>query len=120
MQDNEDLEPQSIREYRQRRDWPKWQEAIQFELDSLAKHEVFRSVVQTSNGVKPVGYKWVFVRKRNEKNEVQRYKARLVVQGFLQRPGVDYEETYSPVMDAITFHSVILLVLLSMKSLTCI
>ena len=32
-----------------------------------------------------------------------RYKARLVAQGFLQRPGIDYEETYSLVMDAITF-----------------
>lgn len=32
-----------------------------------------------------------------------RYKARLVAQCFSQRPGIDYEETYSPVMDAITF-----------------
>ena len=41
--------------------------------------------------------------KRNERNEIVRYKARLVAQGFSQRLGVDYEETYSPVMDAITF-----------------
>nr|ACY01923.1 hypothetical protein [Beta vulgaris] len=53
-------------------------------------------------GVKPVGYKWVFVRKRNEKNEVTRYKARLVAQGFSQMPGIDYDETYSPVVDATT------------------
>ena len=50
-----------------------------------------------------VGYKWVFVRKRNDKNEVVRYKARLVAQGFPQRPGIDFDETYSPVMDGITF-----------------
>ncbi|KAK9102583.1 hypothetical protein Sjap_019837 [Stephania japonica] len=60
-----------------------------------------------SDGVKPVGYKWVFVRKRNEKNEVTRYKARLVAQGFSQRPGIDYEKTYSPVIDAITFRFLI-------------
>ena len=42
-----------------------------------------------------------FVRKRNENNEIVRYKACLVAQGFTQRPGIDYEETYSPVMDVI-------------------
>ena len=35
------------------------------------------------------------------------YKARLVAQGFSQRPGIDYEETYSPVIDAITFRYLI-------------
>ena len=54
-----------------------------------------------------MGNKWVFVRKRNDKNEVVRYKARLVAQGFTQRPGIDYEETYSPVVDAITFRYLI-------------
>ena len=39
------------------------------------------------------------------------YKARLVAQGFSQRPGIDYDETYSPVMDMITFHFLISLVL---------
>ena len=72
-------------------------------MSSLNKHKVFGPVVRTPEGIKPVGYKWVFVRKRNDKNEVARYKARLVAQGFSQKPGVDYEETYSPVMDATTF-----------------
>ena len=54
-----------------------------------------------------VGYKWVFVHKRNEKNEIIRYKARLVAQGFSQILGIDYEETYAPVMDAITFRFLI-------------
>ena len=39
-----------------------------------------------------------------------RYKARLVAQGFLQRPGFDFKETYSPVMDVITFRYLISLV----------
>ena len=55
-------------------------------------------MVRTLEGTKPVGYKWVFVRKRNDKNEVVRYKARLVSQGFSQKPGV---------MDAITFRYLI-------------
>ncbi|WCJ40675.1 Retrovirus-related Pol polyprotein from transposon RE1 [Euphorbia peplus] len=85
----------------------KWKDAIQVELDSLKKREVFGPIVRTPEGVKPVGHKWVFVRKRNEKNEITRYKARLVAQGFSQRPGIDYEETYSPVVDAITFRYLI-------------
>ncbi|KAL5809036.1 hypothetical protein ACOSQ3_029727 [Xanthoceras sorbifolium] len=100
---NDDYEPHGIDDCRQRHDWPKWKEAIQAELNSLAKREVFGPVVQTPEDIKPVGYKWVFVRKRNEKNEVMRYKARLVAQGFSQRPGIDFDETYSPVMDTITF-----------------
>ena len=71
-------------------------------MDSLNKRGVFGPVTLTPEGVKSVGYKWVFVRKRNEHNVVTRYKARLVAQGFTQKPGVDYTETYSPVVDAIT------------------
>ena len=67
------------------------------------KREVFGPVVQTPKGVKLVGYKWAFVRKHNENNEIIKYKARLVAQGFLQRLSIDYEEIYSLVMGAITF-----------------
>ena len=69
VEQNEDLEPTSIKECSRREDWSKWKEAITAELDSLGKHEVFGPVVRTPNGVKPIGYKCVFVRKRNEKNE---------------------------------------------------
>ena len=40
-----------------------------------------------------------------------RYKARLVAQGFLQRHGIDYKETYSPIIDATTFRYLIYLAL---------
>ena len=55
---------------------------IQVELDSFTKRKVFGPIVHTPNGVTPIGCKWVFVRKRNEKNEILRYKARLVAQDF--------------------------------------
>ena len=71
------------------------------------KREIFSAVIPTPRDIFPVGYKWVFIRKRNENGEVVRYKARLVAQGFTQRPGVDFNETYSPVMSAITFRYLI-------------
>ncbi|GJV63668.1 putative RNA-directed DNA polymerase [Tanacetum coccineum] len=80
---------------------------MQAELNSLNKRKVFGPIVTTHRDVKPVGYIWIFVRKRNKKNEVTWYKARLVAQGFSQRPEIDNEETYSPVMDAITFRYLI-------------
>lgn len=99
INDNEDQEPRSIKECRQSESWSKWKDAIEAELNSLNKRKVFGPVVRTPKDVKPVGYKWVFVRKRNENGEVARYKARLVAQGFSQRPKIDFDETYSPVVD---------------------
>ena len=57
-----------------------------------------------------MGYKLVFIRKTNENNEIVRDKTRLVAQGFLQRPEINYGETYFLVMDATTFHYLIILV----------
>ncbi|KAK9932128.1 hypothetical protein M0R45_019377 [Rubus argutus] len=108
--ESDDIEPRSVDECQRREDLSEWKNEIQAELDSLTKRTVFGPVVPIPSGIKPVVYKWVFVRKRNEKNEIVRYKARLVAQGFSQRPGIDYEETYSPVMDVITFRYLISLV----------
>ena len=41
------------------------------------------------------------------KMKIVRYKERLVAQGFSQRPGIDYEETYSPMVDTTTFRYLI-------------
>ena len=112
IRNDEDQEPQNVNECRHQNNWLKWKEAIKTELRSLAKREVFGPVVQTPTNIQPVGYRWVFVRKRNENNEIVRYKARLVGQGLSQRLGIDYEETYYLVMDALTFQYLISLVVL--------
>ncbi|XP_074355978.1 uncharacterized protein LOC141695644 [Apium graveolens] len=69
----------------------------------VASDIIMNSDLEPRIGVVSVGNRWVFVRKRNVKNEIVRYKARLVAQGFSQRPGFDYQEAYSPVMDGVTF-----------------
>ena len=102
-----DPEPKAILECKKRFDWSNWKEAIKSELISLNKRIVFGLVGLTPEGVYPVGHKWVFVQKRDENNMVVRYKARLVAQGFTQRPSIDFDETYSPVMNGITFQYLI-------------
>ncbi|KAJ9561483.1 hypothetical protein OSB04_006643 [Centaurea solstitialis] len=99
---DDEMEPRSVEECKQRNDWKKWKEAIEVELNSLSKREVFGPIGKMPLGIKPVGYKWGFVQERNENNEVVRYRARLVAQGFSQKLGIDYMETYSPVVDSIT------------------
>ena len=105
-----DQEPKSIKNCQQRNDWSKWKYAIGTKLDSLSKRNVFGPAVHTPESVKPVGYKWVFVQKWNENDEIMRYKAQLVTKGFSQRPSIDLEETYSLVLDASTFRYLISLV----------
>ena len=79
---NDDPEPQSVIDCQNRHDWAKWKEVMQAELNSLNKRNVFGPIVLTPGLVKPLGYRWICVRKRNENDEIVRYKARLVAQGF--------------------------------------
>jgi hypothetical protein len=105
-----DPDPKIMAECEQRSDWIKWKEAIEAELDSLRKRELFSHVIPTPPRTYPVGFKWGFIQKQNENNEVVRYKVRLVTQGFTQRPDIDFNETYSPIMNRITFQYLISLV----------
>ena len=50
---NDDYEPRLITKCRQRQDWPKWKKAIQVELTSLAKRDVFGPVARTPENVYP-------------------------------------------------------------------
>jgi hypothetical protein len=88
-----DLDPKSRVECKKCSDRNKRKEAIEEELAALNKREVFSSVIPTPPKIFPVGFKWIFVWKRNENNEVVRYKARLVAQGFTQRPSIDFNKT---------------------------
>ena len=74
-----------------------WEAAMQAELTSIRDHETFVRVNKPDANINIVSCKWVFAVKVKD-GEVIRFKARLVARGFSQQYGVDYEETYSPVL----------------------
>ncbi|KAF1318037.1 Integrase catalytic core protein, partial [Globisporangium splendens] len=88
--------PKHFREATSREDHAKWKEAMESELKSLVANGTW-DLVPRPKSQKPIGSRWVFALKKNERGEVVRYKARVVAKGYSQCHGIDYEETYAPV-----------------------
>ncbi|WVZ84389.1 hypothetical protein U9M48_031427 [Paspalum notatum var. saurae] len=75
---------------------PNWVNAMHEELENFERNQVW-DLVEPPPNCRPIGTKWVFKNKQGEDGMVVRNKARLVAQGFYQKEGIDYEETFAPV-----------------------
>jgi len=60
-------------------------------------------LVEAPSGLNIVTCKWVFKAKRDAEGRIVRFKARLVAQRFTQAYGIDYLETYVPVVKLMTY-----------------
>uniref|UniRef100_A0A2N9IX16 Reverse transcriptase Ty1/copia-type domain-containing protein n=1 Tax=Fagus sylvatica TaxID=28930 RepID=A0A2N9IX16_FAGSY len=76
---------------------PQWCTAMQEEFAALQQQGTW-SLVLPPPHKNVVGCKWVYKLKHNSNGTIARYKARLVAKGFHQQQGVDYAETFSPVI----------------------
>jgi hypothetical protein len=80
---------------------PQWHDAMASEFAALQRQSTW-SLVPPSPDQHIIGCHWVFKLKRNSDGSVARYKARLVAQGNHQLPGIDFDETFSPVVKPAT------------------
>ncbi|GFY01843.1 retrovirus-related Pol polyprotein from transposon TNT 1-94 [Trichonephila clavipes] len=102
----EHIEPDTYKEAIASEDSDKWLAAMKEELESLSSNNTW-VLANLPSDRKAICDRWVFKVKQNADGTVQRFKARLVAKGFSQKFGVDFSETFSPVVRWDTIRTVL-------------
>jgi transposase InsO family protein len=85
-----------------------WKKAMEEEIEVIEKNNTWELVERPSEK-DVIGVKWVYKVKHNSDGSFKRNKARLVVKGYAQQPGIDYDETFAPVARLDTIRALIAL-----------
>ncbi|KAE9586232.1 putative RNA-directed DNA polymerase [Lupinus albus] len=83
-----------------------WKDAIQNELTALEKNNTW-TLTNLPKDKHAIACKWVFKIKHKAGGNIERYKARLVAKGYNQIEGVDYLDTFSPVIKMTTIRVIL-------------
>lgn len=91
------IEPDTFKAAQQSPQSTEWIKATDGEYQSLMDNETWE-LVELPPGRKAINSKWVFKAKYRDNGEIERFKSRLVAKGYSQQPGIDYTETFAPVV----------------------
>ena len=100
---DEFTEPRSLKEALKH---PGWNKAMGVEMGNMEETETFE-LVPPEDGQNPIGCQWVHKIKRNADGTVMKLKSRLVAQGNEQEEGIDFIETFSPVVRSATIRTIL-------------
>ena len=110
--DEAESDPLSYREALSQSRSANWKEAMRSEFLSLKNNKTWDYVEKSSMNIKAIGSRWVYILKTNHDGS-HRFKARLVIKGYEQVPGVDFGETFAPVARLVSFRLLVALATLN-------
>jgi hypothetical protein len=99
-------DPKSYTEAMQREEASEWKTAMDDEMASLTQHETW-TLVHLPKDKQAITGRWVLKTKIHEDGTIHKYKARFVARGYAQVEGVDFFETYAPVVRADTIRTLL-------------
>ncbi|KAL6346966.1 hypothetical protein AAG906_006026 [Vitis piasezkii] len=85
---------------------PKWLSAMDDEIQALKKNDTWDLITRPINH-NVVGCRWIFKTKLHANGSIERHKAHLVAKGFSQIHGLDFEDTFSPVVHPATIRIIL-------------
>lgn len=100
------VEPKSLSDVLSSENKSEWIDAMDIEIQSMKKNDAWE-LCELPHDRKAIGSKWVYKAKFDSNGKVNKFKARLVAQGFSQKFGTDYDQIFAPVARQTTFRTLL-------------